>query len=127
MLVDWKNEPDFQRAKTEKNGSSKSNICTLNCTLEEHKTITANLQQKGLYFTGLLRMLPMTLFRNSVIINELNCFVPTNDVPPIRHCEVVIERSRNKRSNPVKNNALLYFLDCFASSQLALAKFFNFP
>ena len=76
MLVDWKNESDFQSAKNEENENSKSNICTLNCTLEEHfvleflknnlkatqkeiaahirksertvKTITANLQQKGL-------------------------------------------------------------------------------
>ena len=72
MLVDWKHETDFQSAKTEENKISKSNICTL----EEHfvlkfiknnpkatqkeiaahirksertvKTITTNLQQKGL-------------------------------------------------------------------------------
>jgi fido (protein-threonine AMPylation protein) len=76
MLVDWKNETEFQSAKTNENEFSKSNICTLNCTLEEHfvleflknnpkatqkeiaahirksertvKTITTNLQQKGL-------------------------------------------------------------------------------
>ena len=76
MLVGWKVETDFQSAKTEDNEISKSNICTLNCTLEEHfvldflknypkatqkeiavhihksertvKTITTNLQQKGL-------------------------------------------------------------------------------
>ena len=76
MLINWKNETDFQSAKTEENKISKSNICTLNCTLEEHfvldflknnpkatqkeiaahihksertvKTITTNLQQKGL-------------------------------------------------------------------------------
>ena len=76
MLVDWKNKTDFQSAKTEENEISKSNICTLNCTLEEHfvleflknnpkatqkeiaahirksertvKTITTNLQQKEL-------------------------------------------------------------------------------
>ena len=76
MLVDWKSETNFQSAKTEENEISKSNICTLNCTLEEHfvleflknnpkatqkeiaahirksertvKTITTNLQQKGL-------------------------------------------------------------------------------
>jgi DNA-binding MarR family transcriptional regulator len=72
MLVGWKNETDFQSAKAEENKISKSNICTL----EEHfvleflknnpkatqkeiaehirksertvKTITTNLQQKGL-------------------------------------------------------------------------------
>ena len=76
MFVDWKNKSDFQSAKTEENEISKSNICALNCTLEEHfvleflknnpkatqkgiaahihksertvKTITTNLQQKGL-------------------------------------------------------------------------------
>ena len=36
MLVDLKNETDFQSAKTEGNEISKSNICTMNCTLEEH-------------------------------------------------------------------------------------------
>jgi len=76
MLVDWKNEKDFQSAKSKDNEISKSDICTLNCTLEEHfvlefiknnpkatqkeiathirksertvKTITTNLRQKGL-------------------------------------------------------------------------------
>ena len=76
LLVDWQNEQNFQSAKNEENEISKSNICTLNCTLEEHfvleflkdhpkatqkeiaarikksertvKTITSNLQQKNL-------------------------------------------------------------------------------
>jgi len=76
LLVDWKNEQNFQSAKNEENKILKSNICTLNCTLEEHfvleflknnpkatqkeiavhikksertvKTITSNLQQKNL-------------------------------------------------------------------------------
>jgi len=76
LLVDWKEINDFQSAKSEETKVSKSNICTLNCTLEEHfvleflknnphatqkeiashirksertvKTITITLQQKGL-------------------------------------------------------------------------------
>ena len=76
LLIDWKNEQKFQSAKNEGNEISKSNFCTLNCTLEEHfvleflkdnpkatqkeiathikksertvKTITSNLQQKNL-------------------------------------------------------------------------------
>ena len=36
LLVDWKNEQSFQSAKNEENEISKCNICTLNCTLEEH-------------------------------------------------------------------------------------------
>jgi fido (protein-threonine AMPylation protein) len=76
MLVDWKNETDFQSAKNEENEFSKSKICSLNCTLEEHfvleflennpkatqkeiaihikksertiKTLTSTLQGKGL-------------------------------------------------------------------------------
>jgi len=76
LLVDWENEQKFQSAKNEENEISKCNICTLNCTLEEHfvleflktnqqatqkeiathikksertvKTITINLQQKNL-------------------------------------------------------------------------------
>ena len=76
LLIDWQNEQNFQRAKNEEDELSKSNFCTLNCTLEEHfvleflkynpkvtqsriaehikksertvKTITTNLQQKGL-------------------------------------------------------------------------------
>ena len=76
LRVDWKNATDFQSATTIENKDSKSNICTLNCTLEEHfvleylkdnpkatqkeialkiqksertvKTITSNLQQKNL-------------------------------------------------------------------------------
>ena len=76
LLVDWKNKENFQRAKNEENKISKSNICTLNCTLGEHfvleflknnpkatqteiaahikksertvKTITSSLQQKNL-------------------------------------------------------------------------------
>ena len=30
----------------------------------------------------------------------LDCFVPRNDGYTYRHCEMVIERSRNTRSNP---------------------------
>jgi fido (protein-threonine AMPylation protein)/DNA-binding CsgD family transcriptional regulator len=76
LLVDWKSEQKFQSAKNEDTENLKSNICTLNCTLEEHfvleflkdnpratqkeiaahikksertvKTITSNLQQKNL-------------------------------------------------------------------------------
>jgi len=76
LLVDWENEQNIQSAKNKENEHSKSNICTLNCTLEEHfvleflknnpkatqkeiavhikksertvKTITSNLQQKNL-------------------------------------------------------------------------------
>ena len=76
LLVNWENEQNFQSAKNEENKISKSNFCTLNCTLEEHfaleflksnpqatqkeiaahikksertvKTITSNLQQKSL-------------------------------------------------------------------------------
>jgi fido (protein-threonine AMPylation protein) len=36
MLLDWQNKTNFQSAKTEENGTPKSNVCTLNCTLEEH-------------------------------------------------------------------------------------------
>jgi len=74
LLIDWKNEKNFQNAKNEESEVSKSDICTLNCTLDEHfvleflknnprarqkeiavhikksertvKTITSNLQQK---------------------------------------------------------------------------------
>jgi DNA-binding MarR family transcriptional regulator len=74
--VKIKNETDFQSAKNHENEISKSSICTLSCTLEEHfvleflknnpkatqkeiaahihksertvKTITTNLQQKRL-------------------------------------------------------------------------------
>jgi fido (protein-threonine AMPylation protein) len=76
LRVDWQDKSDFQSAKVTENEFSKSNICTLNCTLEEHfvleflkdnpkatqkeiaayikksertvKTITANLQHKKL-------------------------------------------------------------------------------
>ena len=76
LLVGWKNGQHFQSAKNKDNELSKSNICTLNCTLEERfvleflninpkatqkdiaahikksertvKTITSNLQQKNL-------------------------------------------------------------------------------
>jgi len=76
LLIDWKNEQNFQSAKNKENEFSKSNFCTLNCTLEEYfvleflkdnpkatqkeiamhikksertvKTITCNLQQKHL-------------------------------------------------------------------------------
>jgi len=76
LRVDWKNATDFQSAKTVEKEISKGNICTLNCTLEEHfilnflcdnpkatqkeialhiqksertvKTITSNLQSKNL-------------------------------------------------------------------------------
>ena len=37
---------------------------------------------------------------------------PSLQKNPSRHCETTCWRS-----NPVKNNALLYFLDCFAGSQ----------
>jgi len=76
LRVDWKNKTDIQSAKIVENDVSKSNNCTLNCTLEEHfvldflkdnpkatqkeiavyikksertvKTITSNLQNKKL-------------------------------------------------------------------------------
>jgi len=76
LLVDSENKQKFQSAKNEENENSKSDICTLNCTLEERfvleflkdnpkatqkeiavhikksertvKTITSNLQQKNL-------------------------------------------------------------------------------
>ncbi|MCL2246627.1 MAG: Fic family protein [Lentimicrobiaceae bacterium] len=76
LLLKWKSEQNFQSAKNEENEISKSNLCTLNCTLKEHfvleflkdnpkatqteiaahikksertvKTITINLQQKKL-------------------------------------------------------------------------------
>jgi fido (protein-threonine AMPylation protein) len=76
LRVDWKNETGVQSAKTAEKETSKSNICTLNCTLEERfvleflidnpkatqkeialyikksertvKTMTANLQHKNL-------------------------------------------------------------------------------
>ena len=76
LKVDWMSNPDIQSAKIAEKSNSKSNICTLNCTLEEHfvleflkdnpkatqkeialhirksertvKTITSNLQSKNL-------------------------------------------------------------------------------
>jgi fido (protein-threonine AMPylation protein) len=36
LSVDWKNETGFQSASPTENKVSKSSICTLNCTLEEH-------------------------------------------------------------------------------------------
>jgi len=76
LKVDWINKSDFQSAKIAESSSSKSNFCTLNCTLVEHfvleflkdnpratqkeialhirksertvKTITSNLQSKNL-------------------------------------------------------------------------------
>ena len=55
LRIDWKNEIEVQRAKIAQNKVSKSKNCTLNCTLEEHKTIEMNYTQAMAELTALVK------------------------------------------------------------------------